>query len=162
MQRHDAADKYRQVSAHGGSPLGMVVALYDTILRDFRRAISAIEANDVQQRVAELNHAVRVIGHLEEILDPKRGGEAAARFRQFYQVTRGMIVAANAQATRSAIESLIELYAPVRQAWHEIERTSRGSEPEAPVIPKVPDAPRMLVPAGATDSPETARKNWSA
>jgi flagellar protein FliS len=162
MLRHDAAGAYRQASAHGGSPIGMIVALYDTILRDFRRAIAAIDSNDVQLRVTELNHAVRVIGHLDEILDHKRGGEAAGRFQRFYQVTRGMIVAANAQATRSAIESLIELYAPVRQAWHEIETTSRGKEPEAPVIPKVVDAPRMLVPAGAMDAAEPPRKNWSA
>ena len=162
MHRHDAAGTYRQVSAHGGSPLGMIVALYDTILRDFRRAIAAVEANDVALRVAELNHAVRVIGHLEEILDHKRGGDAAERFQRFYQVTRGMIVAANAQATREGIESLVELYAPIRQAWHEIENTSRGSEPEAPLIPKVADAPRMLVPTGAMDVTETTRKDWSA
>jgi flagellar protein FliS len=162
MLRHDAAGAYRQASAHGGSPLGMIVALYDTILRDFRRAVTAIETNDTQLRVEELNHAVRVIGHLEEILDHKRGGEAAERFQRFYQVTRGMIVAANAQATRGAIESLIQLYAPVRQAWQEIESTSRGKEPEAPVIPKVPDAPQILVPAGVMDNSENTRKNWSA
>jgi flagellar biosynthetic protein FliS len=162
MLRHDAAGTYRQVSAHGGSPLGMIVALYDTILRDFRRAIAAIEANDVPLRVAELNHAVRVIGHLEEILDHKRGGDAAARFQRFYQVTRGMIVAANAQATKNGIESLLGLYAPVRQAWHEIEVTKRGQEPEAPVIPKVVDAPRMMMSAGTLEPVETARKNWSA
>src|ERR1700753_3033074 len=162
MLCNDAAGTYRQVSAHGGSPLGMIVALYDTILRDFRRAIAAIEAKDVQQRVSELNHAVRVIGHLEEILDHKRGGDAAERFQQFYQVTRGMIVAANAKATKGAIESLIELYSPVRHAWHNVEVTKRGSEPEAPVIPKVADAPRMLVPPAAMENAEANRKNWSA
>jgi flagellar biosynthetic protein FliS len=162
MLRQDAAGTYRQVSAHGGSPLGMIVALYDTILRDFRRAIAAIETNDVPLRVDELNHAVRVIGHLEEILDHKRGGDAAMRFQRFYQVTRGMIVAANAQATKGAIESLVELYAPVRQAWHKIEATKRGQEPEAPIIPKVVDAPRMIMPAGALEATESARKNWSA
>ncbi|HEX3869420.1 MAG TPA: flagellar export chaperone FliS [Pirellulales bacterium] len=162
MLRQDAAGTYRQVSAHGGSPLGMIVALYDTILRDFRRAIVAIEANDVPQRVAELNHAVRVIGHLEEILDHKRGADAAERFQRFYQVTRGMIVAANAQATKGALDSLVGLYTPVRQAWHDVEVTKRGTEPEAPIIPKVADAPRMLLPAGAMESAEASRKNWNA
>jgi flagellin-specific chaperone FliS len=69
MRGKDAAATYDQISAHGGSPVGMIVSLYDTILRDFRRAQVALDTGMVEARVFELNHALDVIGHLEGVLD---------------------------------------------------------------------------------------------
>ena len=55
---------YQHASAGGASPVGNIVALYDTILRDFRRALAALTVGDVETRVYELNHALTVIAHL--------------------------------------------------------------------------------------------------
>jgi flagellar protein FliS len=166
MRGKDAAATYHQDSAHGGSPVGMVVSLYDTILRDFRRAQAALDAGLVETRVFELNHALDVIGHLEGVLDHKRGGEAARRLEGFYRITRGMIVAANAEPSRESIDNLIEMYSSLRQAWEEAERKLQGSEPPAPVVAasssNANDAARVQVPVGAPDSDEAPRQNWSA
>jgi flagellar protein FliS len=166
MSGNDAASAYQQTSAHGGSPVAMIVALYDTILRDFRRALVAHEAGEVETRVLELNHALAVIGHLEEVLDHKRGGAAARRFEGFYRVTRGLIVAANAKPSQKSIDDLIEMYGSLRQAWQEADRKLQGSESAAPVVPASPSnasqAARVLVPVGAPGSDEAPRKNWSA
>jgi flagellar protein FliS len=166
MPTNDAVAAYQQVSAHGGSPVGLIISLYDTILRDFRRALAALDAGNVETRVFELNHAVAVIGHLEEVLDHKRGGEAAKRFEQFYRITRRMIVAANAEPSRGSIDNLIELYGSLRQAWQEAERKLQGSEPPAPEPPGFPsrkiEGARAQVPVGAPDVGEAPRKNWSA
>jgi flagellar protein FliS len=164
MRSKNAVATYHQVSAHGGSPLGMIVSLYDTILRDFRRAQAALDAGMVETRVFELNHAVDVIGHLEGVLDHKRGGEAAKRLEGFYRITRGMILAANVEPSRASIEALIELYAPVRQAWQEAERKLQGSEPQAFPVSRANtnEAAGVLVPVGAPPTDEAPRKNWSA
>jgi flagellar protein FliS len=166
MRGKDAAATYHQVSAHGGSPVGMIVSLYDTILRDFRRAQAALDAGLVETRVFELNHALDVIGHLEGVLDHKRGGEAARRFEGFYRITRGLIVAANAEPSRESIDNLIEMYSSLRQAWEEAERKLQGSEPPAPVVTASPsnanEAAPTQVPVGAPDSDEAPRQNWSA
>jgi flagellar protein FliS len=142
----------------------MIVALYDTILRDFRRALAALEAGNVETRVFELNHALAVIGHLEEVLDHKRGGAAAKRFEGFYRITRGLIVAANAEPSRESIDNLIEMYGSLRQAWHEAERKLQGGEP--PALPTArldtDQAARVQVPVGAPYPDEAPRKNWSA
>ena len=166
MRGGDAAASYHQVSAHGGSPLGNIVSLYDTILRDFRRAQAALDAGVVETRVFELNHALDVIGHLEGVLDHQRGGEAARRFEGFYRITRGLIVAANAEPRRESIDNLIEMYSSLRQAWEEAERKLQGSEPPAPMVAASPsnanEAARTQVPVGAADSDEAPRQNWSA
>jgi flagellar protein FliS len=166
MRSKNAVATYHQVSAHGGSPVGMIVSLYDTILRDFRRAQAALDAGIVETRVFELNHAVDVIGHLEGVLDHKRGGEAARRLEGFYRITRGMILAANAEPSRASIDALIELYAPVRQAWQDVERKLQSDAPQAAVTPadpsKTDEVARELVAAGASDSGDAPQKKWSA
>jgi len=131
---------YLQAAAQGASPIGQVILLYDTILRDFARARGALEAGDIAGRVNQLNHALTVIGHLESVLDYQRGGEAARAFERFYSVTRALIVEANGKATRESLEQLARLYGQVRQAWYqadqrlqvrEIETTLSNSEGDA-------------------------------
>jgi len=122
MPTTDVALVYQQVASQGRSQVGWIVALCDTILRDFRRALAALDAANVEARVFELNHALTVIGHLEETLDHKQGAEAATHFERLYQMTRGMIVSANAHASRSAINELIEIYTPIRDAWRQVEQ----------------------------------------
>ena len=166
MAAQDAAATYQKLSAHGSSPVGLIVSLYDTILRDFRRALAALHAGDVETRIFEMNHAVTVIGHLQEVLDHKRGGEAAGRFEQFYALTRGMIVDANAKPSRAAIDNLIGLYGSLRQAWQEADRKLQGSEPRPPALqpasPRASKTAQVPVPVGAPEEIEAPRKNWKA
>jgi len=90
MSNNSPASTYQQLAARGASPVGLVVSLYDTILRDFRRAQAALVAGNVEQRVFELNHALTVIAHLQSVLNHERGGEAAKTFDRFYEIARAM------------------------------------------------------------------------
>jgi len=122
MMNNDPTLSYRQASARGASPVGQVVALYDTILRDFVRALAALEAGDVETRVCELNHALLVIAHLQNVLDFERGEDAAKQFHLLYSTTRAMIVQANIQAKPEPFEELINLYSGLRQAWYQADQ----------------------------------------
>src|SRR5262249_4776400 len=117
MNETNAAFAYEQASARSASPVGQVVALYDTILRDFRRANEAQACGNVEKRVFELNHALTVIGHLRSVLDHERGGEAAKRLERFYEVTHTMILQASISPERDTTNKLIQLYSSLRQAW---------------------------------------------
>jgi len=129
------AFSYLQTAAQGASPVGLVVQLYDTILRDFSRAKAAQAAGDIEGRVKQLNHALTVIAHLQSVLDFEQGGEAAKRFQQFYNVTRELIVQANAKATDESIDQLIALYSKVRQAWYQADQKLAVGDPDAPSQP---------------------------
>ena len=133
MNHGNAAQNYQRETARGASAIGGVVALYDTILRDFRRASAAAATGNIEARVFELNHALTVIGELNGVLDYQRGGEAAKRFHHFYEVTRGLILEANLRSTPESLEQLIALYSPVRQAWTKIDgQISSGAPRQAP------------------------------
>ena len=109
--------------------MGQVVALYDTILRDFHRAIAAIEREQIEQRVNAGNHALMVIGELQGVLDFERGGEAARRLQSFYKVARAMTLEASVRSSREKFLELTSMFARLRAAWSKIERTMEFSEP---------------------------------
>src|SRR5262249_6357657 len=102
-------------------PVGLIVALYDTILRDFRRAMDAMNRGNVETRVQELNHALTVIAHLKSILNFEKGAKSARIFNNFYEVTRGMLLSVNVDASKETLQKLIEMYSSMRQAWHQTE-----------------------------------------
>jgi flagellar secretion chaperone FliS len=129
MSTPDSASAYHQSTAVGASAVGQVVALYDTILRDFHRAIAAIASEHIEQRVNAGNHALMVIGELQGVLDFERGGEAARRLQSFYKVTRAMTLEANVRSSREKFLELISMFARLRAAWSKIERTVGFSEP---------------------------------
>jgi flagellar protein FliS len=148
---------YQTNSARGASPVGQVVALYDTILRDFRRAAAALDAGNVEARVFELNHAITVIGHLRSVLDHQRGGEAARRLERFYDVTHSMIVQANLSPSRESIQRLADLYSSVRQAWHQAERQLPPFSAENPA-----DRSLAQTTTPAAETTASASVRWSA
>lgn len=112
---------YQQNSVRGASPVGLVLALYDTALRDFRRALEAMDRGNVETRVHELNHALTVIAHLKSVLDHERGGEAALQFSTFYEIARGMILGVNINSSRNTLLKLIDMFNSTRQAWQQAE-----------------------------------------
>jgi len=129
MSTPDSAFAYQQATAVGASAVGQVVALYDTILRDFHRAIAAIERGQIEQRVNAGNHALMVMGELQGVLNFERGGEAARRLQSFYKVTRAMTLEASVQSSREKFLELIAMFARLRAAWSKIEGTVGFSEP---------------------------------
>jgi flagellar protein FliS len=158
----EATLSYQQAAARGASPIGEIVALYDTILRDFGRALIALKSRDIEARVFELNHAIAVIGHLQSVLDHDRGGEPAKHFERFYNITRAMIVQANAKATPESLEELIALYGSVRQAWHQLDQRLPFDPHPAPLIsqPEKPTGTNASSPA--KEDAETPQLQWSA
>jgi flagellar secretion chaperone FliS len=162
MMNNDPTLNYQQGSACGASPIGQIVALYDTILRDFGRALVALQAGDIEARVFELNHAIVVIGYLQYILDHEHGGEPAKRFEQFYNVTRGLTVQANCKATPEPVEELIELFSGVRQAWYQAEQKMQAAQGEQSVTDGTADAAAPGASSASKEGAETSQLQWSA
>jgi flagellar protein FliS len=165
MQTSSAVFAYQQSAARGASPVGMVISLYETILRDFHRALAAITSGNVESRVFELNHALTVIAHLQSILDHQRGGEAAIRLERFYNMTKAMVLEANVSASREILLKLLDLYGGLRQAWEQADQQLSGSgnpvsanpSSSTSTVPGAPSAP----PHPAKEASEN-RGRWSA
>jgi flagellar protein FliS len=129
MKTQDTAFAYQQTTAFAASSVGQVVALYDRILRDFRSAIAAIGAGQIETRANSLNHALTIIGELQGVLDFQRGGEAARTLNSFYTVARAMVNEAGVTCSVERLQELVSMFARLRAAWAHVESSVVPSEP---------------------------------
>ena len=75
-----ARSKYRSDSVHTMSPGQLIVALYDRILLDLERSLTAIADNDIYGAHTALVHAQEIVHELLTSLDLKQwpGGASLA------------------------------------------------------------------------------------
>lgn len=131
MKRNETELSYRRSAIEGASPIGLVIALYDTLSGDLRRAANAIRNNDIEARCKDLNHAVLVLGQLEDWIDQKNGGELAQNLSSFYAHIRAKMMEASLNRSAKLLEAQIELILQVRSAWQQRDMTWQQA-PEMP------------------------------
>jgi flagellar protein FliS len=110
---------YRRSAVEGASPIGLVIALYDTLWGDLRRAAAAIRENDIEKRCKELNHSALVLGQLEDWIDLKHGGDLAKNLTHFYAYVRAKMMDASVAKSATVLEAQMELILHVRAAWQQ-------------------------------------------
>jgi flagellar protein FliS len=148
---------YRKSAIEGASPIGLMIALFDTLVGDFRRAATAIRKNDIEARCRELNHAVLVLGQLENWVDLKNGGESAESLARFYAYLRAKMMEAAVTQSASILELQIEMILHVRTAWQQLDSAAQPS-PENQVENATG---RVNTPYESAPGPETERVPFS-
>ena len=136
------AHAYRQFSVQGATPLGLVVMLYDGAIAAMQRAVTAIEAHDIQKKCDHLKRAMAIIVQLEGTLNMQLGGEVAQTLKALYVYARGQAVKANIENSPEILRALIEKLSTVRAAWYQADHRPSTSPPAPPSeeSPRVPSA----------------------
>jgi flagellar protein FliS len=147
---------YRKTAAQGASGLGLLIALYDTLAGDLRRAAEAERANNIQKRCEAANHALLVVSHLEDRIIRGNGGELAESLTAFYRTLRRKLIEAQAKRSPEILEEQIALVLDIRRTWQELD--SR--------VPPQPEArqwvPTSEFPGSSSSLFERRAFNWSA
>jgi flagellar protein FliS len=121
MKSTDTANSYQRAAIEGASPIGLIVVLFDRLVRDLRSAVTAMHEGDIETRCRVLNHGMLVLGQLENWVDRETGGEAAETLCRFYgQIRSNMLQASVTQSTK-LLDEQIELVLQVRTAWQQID-----------------------------------------
>jgi flagellar secretion chaperone FliS len=154
----DPVRSYRESAVRGASPLGLIVILYDEIVRSMRKASHAFDTGDVEARTKAFNHSVEVIGYLQSILDFEKGGEIARNLSNFYNLMRAKLLQTQAAPTHDEIAMLAREFAKVGAAWRQAELSlaqpatdaAKSSEPGVHVggVPRRTPLENGLVGAG--------------
>ena len=132
---------YRQSAIHGASPIGLMIALFDRLAGDLRRAAAALRKNDIETRCNELNHALLVLGQLQNWVDVKNGGESAQKLSRFYAYLRAKILEASAAKSARILEMQIDMILLVRTSWQQLDTAPQTSELPADISRAVAIAP---------------------
>ncbi len=138
---YDTGLSYRRTAIEGASPIGLVIALYDTLWGNLRRATEAIRENDIETRCLELNHAFLVLGQLESWVAPVNGGDLALSLTQFYRYLRAKMMEASLQQSAKTLEELMNLILHVRSAWQQrdMDPVQASAAPAATQLSATPD-----------------------
>jgi flagellar secretion chaperone FliS len=135
MKLTETGLSYRRSAIEGASPIGLIIALFDTLAGDLRRAASAVRKNDIETRCRELNHAALVLGHLENWVDLKNGGESAQTLSRFYAYLRAKMMEAAVNKSSHVLESLIDMILHVRSSWQQLDASAPAMTEAAAGVP---------------------------
>jgi len=122
---------YREAAVRGASPVRLIILLYEQLMEDLRQALAALERRDVEARTREINHAILVIGHLQDSLDRERGGKVAENLQHFYDQMRVGLAEAHARQSARLLEQRLANILQVHEAWCQVERSNQS----APAVP---------------------------
>lgn len=128
----DARIVYRENAVRGASPVRLVVMLYEQMVEDLRRAAAAIEANRVEERTNAINHALLIIGHLQNNLNHEAGGQVARNLERFYNMSRQKLLEAQFHASESILKEQISLLLELRNAWIQVDHAETARAAPVP------------------------------
>jgi flagellar protein FliS len=112
---------YRKSAAEGASGFGLLMALYDTLAGDLRRAAEAERRGNIEKRCREVKHALLVIGFLEDRINQGSSGDLADKLATFYKALRRKLIEAQAKQSPEIIEEQMTLVLNLRGTWQDLE-----------------------------------------
>jgi flagellar protein FliS len=124
---------YRKSAIEGASSIGLIIALFDTLAGDLRRAAAAIRKSDIEKRCKELDHASLVLGQLASWVDMEKGGESSQTLSRFYAYLRATMMEASVTQSAALLDTQIDTILQIRSAWHKLDTVPHGP-PETPPL----------------------------
>jgi flagellar biosynthetic protein FliS len=121
---------YRKTAVEGASGFGLLIALYDTLAGNLRRAAAAQRANDIETRCREAKHALLVLAYLEHGLHRGSGGALTQVLSRFYSALRRKLIEAQVNQSAETFEQEMAEVLRIREHWQKIELRNVASEPE--------------------------------
>lgn len=121
MNPANASLAYRRAATEQASVVGLVIALYDTLSGDLKRAAAAMHRGDIPTRCAQLKHGFAVLTQLDNLLDAEHGGPTAQHLRRFYEHLRKEMLRAQFALDAQILARASSLILDVREAWQQVD-----------------------------------------
>ena len=128
---------YRKTAVEGASGFGLLIALFDTLAGDLRRAAAAQRAKNIEERTRQLNHALQVVGFLENWVDAE-SGELAKKMIIFYTRMRAKILEAQTKQSAEILEEQMAEVLKIREVWQQFELRGSSDTSKAPAWSQTP------------------------
>jgi flagellar protein FliS len=117
---HHGASVYRKVQAESSSRPRLLLELFRRLAADLRAARACIEARDVGGKARALDHALAILGQLEEGLDHDRAPELCRNLAGCYASCRQRLLRAGRRLETAPLDEAVRLLAPIHEAFEEV------------------------------------------
>ncbi len=113
--------QYRKAALNSATPVGVIMMLYDQLVKDLRKAITAIEGTSPEECATAIKHALLVLQQLEGSLDHESGSDLVKWLVRFYSLLRTRVIEAQVQSSAQILNEQVSLILDVRGAWQQLE-----------------------------------------
>jgi len=122
-----ALSGYRSAQAQTGSPLDLVVLLYDGALRFLADAERAMEAGDLAARGTAISRALAIVNELQSTLDLTRGGAIADELDRLYDFVQDRLLQVTRDHDAAALADAQRVIGGLADAWRTVAAQPTGS-----------------------------------
>lgn len=122
------AAAYQQTQVQCGTPLELVVKLYDAAITNLVKARESLATGDLRAKRDAVSRAMAIVSELQSSLDLKDGGEIATRLDALYIYISGRILDFNVQRNVASLEEAHRLLVTLRDGWQQIASTRPGAQ----------------------------------
>ena len=114
------AATYQQTAVQCGTPLELVVKLYDAAIKNVVKARDGLKSGDLVAKKDGMSNAMAIVAELRSSLDMARGGEIAVSLDRLYAYVSERLVDANVNKDPRGFDEVYRLLLPLRDAWQQI------------------------------------------
>lgn len=119
---------YQRTGVQCGTPLELVVKLYDAAIMNIVKARDAVASGDLRAKRDGISRALAVVSELQSSLDLKAGGDIAASLDSLYTYVTGRLVEFNMKRDVKALDEAHRLLSTLRDGWQQIAAARPGAQ----------------------------------
>lgn len=127
MVTNHSLGAYRTASASGATHIGLLLLVYDALASDFRKASDALSRGDIGGRCTYSNHALLLLGHLQEWCAFLDDEPLAMSLTTFYGHLRVMLLQYQKNGTPKDFSGLAGMVTETRAVWQLKEQQANES-----------------------------------
>ena len=111
---------YQRTAVQCGTPLELVVKLYDAAITNLAKARESLATGDLRAKRDGISRALAIVAELQSSLDMKAGGQMADSLDSLYTYVTGRIIEFNVKRDVKAIDEAHRLLSTLRDGWEQI------------------------------------------
>ena len=111
--------KYKQTAVESASREKLLLMLYEGAIKFVKRAIIAIENDDIPERCDNIGRAYDLVLELMNTLDFKVGGEVAQNLEQLYLFVTDELTRANITGKVDHLNNVLKILETLYDGWKE-------------------------------------------
>ncbi len=109
--------KYKTASVKSASKEKLLLMLYEGAIKFMKKAIIAIDKNDIAERGENISRAFDIVLELMNTLDHKVGGDIASNLEQLYMFITDELTAANLNNDKARLENALKIMTTLYDGW---------------------------------------------
>lgn len=137
------ANQYQSYQIQNAPPEQLLILLYDGAIRFVRKAQTAIDQDNIEERNRMVNKVSAIVSELASTLDHEIGGQLADDLERLYMFMLRELTQANINSSKKKLKVVEELLVYLRSTWTQAIDMFNKQKKEGLAFTPAPEAPPL-------------------